>query len=179
MSKRELLKDYFGPKTLGPLYGLVICISFFSVLSLTGIHYGWLPTSEQPPQPHHPSTFVLTVGDTGETVFESVENVSEGLADELLSSTYPSPEAAEHAASPGSPDSLWMRSAHAHAVKVCTHSDGVVSNQTGSGRHLTNFVKHENGRHYTKTFHQVLTYSGWVTTDVFNYSVTRSYCGCG
>ena len=179
MSTWELLKDYFGPKTLGPLYGLAICISFFSVLSLTGIHYGWLPTSDAAPSRYVSTEFDLTVRESGETVFTSVENVSEGLADELLSSTYPSPEAAEHAASPGSPDSFWMRSANAHAVKVCTHSTtGVVSNQTGGGRHVTWFRFHDNGRHYTRTDHQVLTQNGYQTTDTFRYDVSRAYCNC-
>lgn len=176
MNHRELLKDY--GKTI---IGLVLAWMTFALLigmCAIGQRYEVWETSKGS-QEHEYSEFALTVSGTGETVFETVENVAPALKDELLGTTYPSPTAAEHAASPGSPDSFWMRSANAHAVKICTHSSGVVSRQTGGGRHLTSFLRHENNRHYTRTYHQVLTQYGYQTTDSFNYSVSRSYCGCG
>ena len=71
---------------------------------------------------------------------------------------------------------LPLNEARARAVAVCTHTDGPVTNESGSGRHLTNFVEHDSGRCYTRTFQQTLTINGYQTTDTFNYSVARGYC---
>src|SRR5215207_10321137 len=89
---------------------------------------------------------------------------------------YPTPEDAEYAATGNTVEEEGITIQH--ALAICTHGDGVTSLLTGGGRHLTNFRKHENGRHYTTTFHQVLTNSGWVTYNRFRYSVTRRFCGC-
>ena len=71
---------------------------------------------------------------------------------------------------------LPLNAARAHPVAVCTHTDGPVTNEAGSGRHLTNFVEHDSGRYYTRTFQLALTINGYQTTDTFNYSVARGYC---
>ena len=75
-------------------------------------------------------------------------------------------------------EQVGTKPAFAHAAKVCTHRDGVVSNQTTYSRHVTNFRFHDNGRHYTKTVHQNLLQSGWTTVDTYYSDVPRSYCSC-
>ena len=71
---------------------------------------------------------------------------------------------------------LPLNEARARAVAVCTHTDGPVTNEAGSGRHLTNFVELDSGRCYPRTFRQAPTINGYQTTDAFNYSVARGYC---
>ena len=153
---------------------LALCVAFANMS-------GWFEFSEQDEIPHRPSEFVLEVNQNGETVYRAAEGVSDVLKEELLSTTYPNPESAMHAATGAGMGPWWgvylgMRSAGAHAVKKCTTQDGVVSEQTGSGRHLTYHRFDRDGYRYTKTYHQVLTQSGWVTTDVFYAKIDKGYC---
>lgn len=162
---------------------LILGTAFLVNVSLIGIQSGVIPTSSGNSERHEHSEFALKVAATGETVYTDVPEgalkgtaaISANLARELLSTTYPDPETATEAASD---EELSGNVAFAHAVNVCTHSDGKVSHQTGGGRHLTWFRFHDNGRHYTRTAHQVLTSNGYQTTDTFSYDVSRNYCGC-
>ena len=120
------------------------------------------------------SRFELKVASDGRTIYTEAENVGLEIRRAIMGKVYPSPEAAVAATSPELPGNP----AYAHAVNLCYHGTGKVSNSTGNSRHLTWFVKHENNRHYTKTAHQVLSNYVWVTTDVYAYDVSRSYCGC-
>lgn len=159
-----------GLKFLGIL---IFCVEV-AMITMLSIQGGFIPTSSGNATHQEHSEFALKVAANGETVYTAAENVSRATRKVIVQEVYPSPEAAVEAVEgplPGNP-------ALAHAVSVCTHSDGKVSNQTGGGRHLTWFVKHENGRHYTKTAHQVLTINGYQTTDVYAYDVSRTYCGC-
>lgn len=109
--------------------------------------------------------------------FVGFDNVSVEKREELQAGNpYPTADALEFAATGNTPDENEITIQH--AVAICTHSDNVISLQTGGGHHRTNFRKHDNGRHYTTTFHEVFTNSGWVAYDRFRYSVTRKYCGC-
>lgn len=108
--------------------------------------------------------------------FESASGVSVEKQQELLGTTYPTADAAEFAATGDVIDSDEITVQH--AVGICTHFDNVISFGSGQRRHLTNFLRHEDGRHYTQTKHQRNTLFGWRTTDKFNYSVRRSFCGC-
>src|SRR5215213_4578288 len=110
--------------------------------------------------------------------FVGFDNVGVEKREELKAGNpYPTAEAAEFAATGNTLSEDGITAQHAYAI--CTHSDNVISLQTGGGHHRTNFRKHDNGRHYTTTFHEVFTQSGWVAYDRFRYSVTRRYCGCG
>jgi hypothetical protein len=183
---RELLANLAG------LY--VVGILFASAFMIAGImvNADVVPTSHQSIDKTTTladGKFVLEIKENGDVVYTAASGVSEELREELLNTVYQSPDAAEYAVekernvlevSPYSVlHSIGSDAAQAHAVKWCTHKDGVVSNRTGSGQHVTGFLRHENNRHYTRTAHQVLTNSGWQTYDTFNYSVPRSYCGCG
>ena len=149
----------------------------YALLCMVLIQSGALPTSTIKADPSvHKTPFELEVAEDGETVFNDwPRTLAAEVRGEIDSTVYPDPETATHAVTgdlPGNP-------AEAHAVKVCTHSDGVRSNDTGFSYHLTNFRKHENNRHYTTTYHKTLVNGGYLTTDTFHYSVSRSYCGCG
>lgn len=129
------------------------------------------------------SEFVLRVSESGETVYESVEGVSEELREELLSTVYPSPEAAEAAATEAVALPWWWpylqlsKPAYAHAVNVCTTSKkGKVSHQTGGGRHITKHRYDTGGYRYTRTDHQALTINGYQTYDVFKYRIDLDFC---
>lgn len=156
-------------------YGLIIVFCAVLTMSYIAIQSGALSTSSGNSTHQGHSEFALKVAADGETVYTSAKGISQMLYEEIMEEVYPTPEAAVAATSPA----LAGNPAFAHAVNLCTHSDGKVSNQTGGGRHLTWFVKHENNRHYTKTAHQVLTINGYQTTELYAYDVSRSYCGCG
>lgn len=162
---------------------LILLVAFIFNAGMIIVQGNLLPFSQGNAEHHEHSEFALRVGDTGKTVYTKVPEgalkgtaaISSDLARELLSTTYPDPETATEAATH---EELAGNPAFAHAVNVCTHSSGKVSHQTGSGRHLTWFRFHDGGRHYTRTAHQVLTQSGYQTTDTFSYSVSRNFCGC-
>lgn len=152
---------------------LIFCVEVAMIVMLAE-QGGFIPTSSDNATHQEHSEFALKVAANGETVYTAAENVSKATRKVIMQEVYPSPEAATEATSPA----LAGNVAWAHAVNVCTHSDGKVSNRTGGGRHLTWFRFHENGRHYTKTAHQVLTLNGYQTTDVYAYDVSRDYCSC-
>jgi hypothetical protein len=144
---------------------------------------GWFEFSEQTSASlYTESEFVLVVKDNGETVYKAATGVSEALRQELLTTVYPNPTAAEDAATeqPSGPwwdDYLTTRPAEAHAVNVCWNGDNPkVSLQTGGGRHITKHRYDYNGWRYTRTDHQTLTQYGYVTYDVFKYRVDKRYC---
>jgi hypothetical protein len=179
---------------LGGIWLALIPFAFFAVLAIAGNNYGWWATSEGNAPRYVKTEFEAKVKTSGETVFTSVEAGSEELTEELeeklMGKTFLSPDAAEYAATEAidRPETLpwtWIyhqigtRPAYAHAVKICTHNrDGVVSRNTGAGRHVTWFIKHDNGRHFTRTDHQILTQYGYQTYATYRYDVSRSYCGC-
>ena len=156
---------------------VIFCAAF--ALAGIGVQSGLFPTSDYSQKSiYEPSEFMLEVEANGETIFTGVEGgsriLTEEIWEEVKGRVYPSPEAAVEAVEgplPGNP-------ALAHAVNICTHSDGKVSNETGGGRHITKFRFHDNGRHFTRTDHQTLTQNGYITYDTFYYDVSRSYCGC-
>ena len=175
-------KEYLGNLlTTAAIFGtmavLCLCVAMMNM-------HGWFEFSGQTSKSlYTESEFMLKVKDDGRTIYKSAEGVSENLKENLLSTTYPNPHAAEAAATelPSGPwwdDYLGMRAAHAHAVNICTHSDGKVSNETGGGRHITRFRFHDNGRHFTRTDHQSQTQYGYQTYDSFFYDVSRNYCNC-
>ncbi len=156
MNHREIIKDYL--KTYGVLY--LVCVGFACVFMLAGIGvtYGWFPTGDR----HYAHEEV-----------PAMENIEQGGTDLSDAGAVLVRQAAD-----ATDDFFSVKAASAHATSVCTHSDGVVTNDTGFSRHLTSFRKHENGRHYTVTRHQNLTNSGWVTVGTYRHSETRNFCGC-
>ena len=164
--------------------GLVIACAFVVNLSLLGIQSGFFQSSpvadNSTQQGHIDAQFALDVAQNGETVYTAVESgayvVTEELRDELLGTTYPSPELATTAATG---EEVSGNAAYAHAVNICTHDrGGKASRNTGASRHLTRFTGHYNRRHHTKTIHQLMQ-AGYPVTGTFRYSVRRGYCGCG
>jgi hypothetical protein len=145
---------------------------------------------------HGLSHLEITVAKSGDSTYTFLSNVSEEVREEVKGVVYPSPEAAEdattsslqEAAQPRTRVPGWLASgmeyfgikpAEAHAVKICTHSkNGVASNFTGVGRHVTWFRGHWGGAHHTRTVHQVLSNGYWTTYATYDYAVARSYCGC-
>lgn len=126
-----------------------------------------------------PNVYRLRISaETGEVRFVSVEGVSSQLKQTLLNTVYASPEEAEFAATGVETQEAGEITVQ-HAVGICTHADNVITYGTGTRRHVTDFRKHENGRHYTVTRHQkYVSGAGWFTVERFYYSVRRSYCGC-
>jgi hypothetical protein len=120
--------------------------------------------------------FILVMRNDG-VHFKEVYGVSWQLQQELLNTVHPTPEAAEEAAT-GRDSSQEISTQH--AVGICTHFDNVISFGGGARRHITDFRKHENHRHYTVTRHQLyVSGAGWITTERFYYSASRGFCGCG
>ena len=139
---------------------LLIMFAFFVVglCAYMGIHSGQLPTKER--------AYIHASGeDAGRLAAkaDSLFSLAEAFGYEVRRSIS---------------EQVAVKPAFAHAAAVCTHSDGVVTNKTTYSRHVTNFVKHENGRHITRTAHQNLMYYGWETVDTYRSSVSRGYCGC-
>lgn len=125
-----------------------------------------------------PGDFTLVLNANG-VRFTEVSTTDWVLREELLNTLYPNPEAAEEAAT-GRTLAEEGEIVVQHAVAICTHFDNVISFGGGSRRHVTDFLRHEDGRHYTITRHQkYVSGAGWLTTDRFRYSARRSYCGCG
>ena len=106
--------------------------------------------------------------------------MSEALREELLSTAYTTPEAAEAEGTEAVARGWWWpyletRRAEAHANNVCT-TRTKVSLQTGGGRHITKHRYDTATYRYTRTDHQALTQSGYRTYDVFKYRVNKGYC---
>lgn len=121
--------------------------------------------------------FTLTLNAEG-VRFTEAYGVSAQLKQTLLNTLYPTPEEAEEAAT-GQPLTEEGEITIQHAVAICTHADNVISFGGGVRRHVTDFRKHENHRHYTVTKHQkYVSGLGWITTERFYYSARRTYCGC-
>ena len=175
---------------------LLYAILVFGLCALFGVMDGTFPTSEVEPRPTANSTFMIEVAANGQSVFSAAENVSEAVRQEIFGISYPSPEAAEEAASaalsaeaepikwPG-----WLEKslgwfgitpAAAHAVNKCTtrpKTRAKVSHQTGYGRHLSWRRKPDSDRYrYTRTDHQVLSNWVWVSTATYLYRVNLKYC---
>lgn len=156
------------------LKGMFILAVFIQIvwISAVAMDSGWLATSEGNMGPHPNREFTLKVEATGETVFTATRSVSEELREEIMGTVYPTPEAAldaVHAPLPGNP-------AFAHAVLKCTTRDGVVSENTGGGYHLTNHRFDRDGYRYTKTWHMVYSHPAPVATDVFFAKIDKRYC---
>lgn len=177
---------------------LIYALFVFALCGLFGVKDGTFPTSEVEPRPHPNSTFMLEVAANGETVFTAAENVSDAVRQEIFGTVYPSPEAAEEAASASlasetepirGPEWLvrtlgWfgISPASAHAVNVCTTAPSwkaKVSHNTGYGRHLSWRRKPDaNGYRFTRTDHQVLSGPNyvWVSTATYLYKINKKYC---
>lgn len=154
--------------------GILGFFLIFAMMCLIAIQAGWLGPKDESFY-HGRSQFEISVGKGGDSVYTGLAAVSEEVREEVEGVVYESPEAATDATS----HSLAGNVALAHAARVCTHSkSGVVSNNTGGGRHLTWFQGHWSGAHHTRTVHQTLTQSGWVTYATYDYAVARSYCNC-
>ena len=157
MEHKSLIKDYL--KTWGVLYLLGVgCACLFMVAGIS-VTYGWLETGE-----HHYAHEEVPAMEQAEQAGTDLSDAGAVLVREAIDQT---------------DDFFSVKAAAAHAAAVCTHSSGVVTGDTGAGRHLTSFVGHRNGRHYTVTRHQILQRSGWVTVDRYRHSETRRFCGCG
>jgi hypothetical protein len=124
------------------------------------------------------TTFMMKVGDYGDTVFTGFVDVGEEVREEVAGQVFSSPEEAIEAVESGHRETVFTgNTAQAHAVSWCTHNRyGVVSDQYAGSRHLTWFRKHYNGRHYQTTVHQVYSF-GWVTTATYKYNYSIAYCG--
>jgi hypothetical protein len=147
-----------------------------AILTLLAIQSGALPSlnTVDVPEPRH---FKMRVAADGSTKFSAAEGASKQVKSEIMGVTYDSPEEAMHAVQRDFRAS-WVNYALAHAVKVCTHRDNVISNSSGTSRHRTNFVKHTNSSHVTKTLHEFWTQVGWVVGDSFTSYASRRYCNC-
>ena len=145
--------------------GLVVLVAFVVNLSMLGIQSGLFPTSTGNAYPPSETSFTLQVSAAGETVYTSARAVTEELREEIMGTTYPTPDAAIDAVVGVE---LAGNVAQAHAKNVCwRHRYGKVSNQTGGGRHLTWWRKDYRGFRYTTTAHQVLTQNGYQTISTF------------
>jgi hypothetical protein len=163
---------------VGIWIGLIVFCGFIWNVSYIAVESGILPTSDgNANRGVADGAFVLWVKDTGETVYKDVPaTLTEEAEEYLLSRVFEDHDAAMDAVTGG--EKLSGNPVYAHAVNVCYHGTGKASNETGSGRHLTWFRYHQDQRHYTTTAHQVLTTNGYLTTDTFKTSVSRTYCGC-
>jgi hypothetical protein len=133
---------------------------------------GFFHYTEEPFYPSPNREFSLKVEETGRTIYTGTENVSKELREEIMGTVYETPEAALDAAHdplPGNP-------AYAHAVLKCTQRDGVVSEDTGGGYHLTYHRYDRNGYRFTKTYHMVRSHPAPVATDVFYAKIDKRYC---
>jgi hypothetical protein len=157
--------------TLGILGALVMVGS----MSLFAIQGNLIPTSEGNGSWKPRTQFEIKVAEGGDSIYTAMSHVSEEVREEVRGVVYDSPEEALHATS----NPLAGNPAFAHAVKVCTHNrNGVVSLNTGGGRHVTWFQGHWNSAHHTRTVHQVLTQNGYQTVATYDWAVARSQCGC-
>jgi hypothetical protein len=157
------------------MLGLLGAFVMVGSMSLFAIQGNLIPTSEGNGSWKPRTQFEIRVAEGGDSIYTAMSHVSEEVREEVAGVVYDSPEEATDATS----HSLAGNPAMAHAVKICTHNrNGVVSQQTGGGRHVTWFVKHQNGAHFTTTVHQILTTNGYQTVARYDYAVARSYCGC-
>lgn len=161
------------------ILGIFGIFGMIGMMSAVGIDSGLIPTSNGAGESHAESAFSLKVRSTGETTYEGVEaihsagmNVAEEVREEIISTVYPSPDAAIEAVEgklPGNP-------AYAHAVYVCWHQTyGKESLNTGGGRHWTFWRKDYQGYRYTTTRHQVYS-NGWVTYATYKIRTNLKYC---
>jgi hypothetical protein len=159
--------------------GILVGFLTLAAMCATAQQAGWLGSPANVGTKHTGNTtFMLKVGDYGETVFTGFVDVGEEVREEVAGRVFDSPEEAVEAVEKmPTKTALGGNPASAHAVSWCTHSrSGVVSELYAGSRHLTWFRKHYNGRHYQTTVHQVYSF-GWVTTAVYKYNYSIAYCG--
>jgi hypothetical protein len=158
---------------VGIWIGLIVFCGFIWNVSYIAVESGFLPTSEGYGPKNQHSELTLHVSSSGKSVYKAASHISEELREEIMGTTYPTPDAAIAAVVgplPGNP-------AHAHAVNVCWNGPGgKASHQTGSSRHWTFHRYDSGGYRYTTTQPQLLQTWGWLTTDTFKTRTRLSYC---